>query len=108
MYGFGLDISENNSYSEWSISNEEDIIIYSGTTGSMPWNLATYETGFELFDGYFFHDLVVTGYRSGNSNPYDNENAQLEGFPIPEPATVFLICCGVVVLIRFRRRFRKA
>jgi len=108
MYGFGLDILGNRTYSEWSISNEEDILIDSGTTGPMSFDPSTNEIGFDLFDSYYYNDLMFTGEISGNSNPYDIINGHLESTPIPEPSTILLVCSGIIGLAGFRNRFRKA
>jgi hypothetical protein len=107
VYAVWLETVRNNFCSGWSIFSEKDNTIDIRATGPMLWNPAIYETGFELLDSNVYDDLMFTGYTSGDSNPHDTIKSRLEVFRIPEPATIVLVGFGFVVLIKFRRKFRK-
>lgn len=107
MYGYDLDISGNNSSSTWSIFNAS-VTVDSGTTGPMFWDSITSEIVFDLFDSLYYDGLVFTGYRMGNSNPYDIVNARLEGNPIiPIPSAIWLFCSGLIGVVGFRKKINK-
>ena len=66
----------------------------------------TSEIIFDLFGSSYYDDLVFTGFRSGNANPYDIANARLEGSPIvPIPSAIWLLGFGVIGLAGLRRKF---
>ena len=107
MCGYDLDISGNNSFSTWSIFNV-GVTVDSGTTGPISWDSVTSKIIFELFDSRYYDDLVFTGYRCGNSNPYYIVNAGLEGDPlIPIPPAIWLFCSGLIGVVGFRKKMKK-